>query len=92
MNKYIKLTGFAGACICFGGLIASLVLTPYIKNQREFGYNNGYIDGKFVVFNFLDENLPEVIPEDDTGPYLPIKDTAIHIIDVDGVKVVHLIK
>lgn len=89
----MKKNIFIAIIFCLiGGVLASLILIPQIKNRYEMGYNNGYTTGKFEVMNFLKENVKntQFTSEEIKAyyQYLSVKYASISVVEINGVKTI----
>ena len=89
MKKNIIIVLFS---FLIGSIITSFLFYSFIENQRNAGYNNGYITGKFEVLNFLKENIQNTKFSKEEikvlNQQLSVKYASISVVEINGIKTI----
>ena len=88
MKKHL-LYAFIGLIV--GSILTGLFMSQFISSQRNQGRNEGVLNGKIEIWEFLDKNINNDSLNTElkeTGKYYDFKDIRISVVEINGVETI----
>jgi len=88
-HHYKILYAFIGLIV--GAILTGLFMSQFIYSQRNQGRNEGALNGKIEIWEFLDKNINNDSLNTElkeTGKYYDFKDIRISVVEINGVETI----
>lgn len=78
--------------VLLGGVLVGGILYSQIQNRYVMGQNNGYVQGKYEVFEFLEKNVQNDLEnaKKESDKFLDLKASRLQVVEINGIKTIFL--